>query len=122
VYGKNFNSIYNAMKTVDPSIYLGICGYAGSESNRAWTGAVFNNPGTVTIELSEFTTSGAVNLWVLSGDSLASPTCTLNGVGNGLEQGGPVVEDVTPYYWDVGTTFAITVNIEKTSITSLVIY
>ena len=66
--------------------------------------------------------NGSVYSWILSGDSLALPTCILNGVGNGLAQGGPVVEDVTPYYWSVGSTSSINVNIEKFSVTSMVIY
>ena len=46
VYGVQYNAFHDAMKSVDPSIHLGICGHVGDAEARVWTGQVLSTPGT----------------------------------------------------------------------------
>jgi alpha-L-arabinofuranosidase len=77
---------------------------------------------TATIDLNGFTTSGDINAWILTGDQLSSTEITVNGISNGYQYGGPAIESVTPYFWNVGSASSITVNLKKYSVTSIMIY
>ena len=74
------------------------------------------------IDLNAFITSGPVNAWILSGSDLAATAVTLNGVGNGLAYGGPLLENVTVHYKDAGLSSTLQIDLLAHSATSLVIY
>lgn len=75
----------------------------------------------VSLDLGSFV-AGDVNGWSLSGAGLDAFPVTLNGVANGYTYGGPLIEDVTPYYTDLAGSTAVTVALEPYSVTSLIIY
>jgi alpha-L-arabinofuranosidase len=77
---------------------------------------------SATIDMTGFTTMGPVNAWILSGADLAATAVTLNGVGNGLAYGGPLLENATAYYKDAGVSSTLHFDLLAHSATSIVIY
>jgi len=69
-----------------------------------------------------FNSRTVINAWVLTGDSLTSKDISLNGEKSGFAAGGPVTDTAfTPYYLEKSKANPFTINLEKYSVTSLVI-
>ena len=59
---------------------------------------------------------------VVSGLSLDSFAVSLNGVDNGLGEGGPAIEAVTLYSLTLSTSSHVAIGLPAHSVTSLVVY
>ena len=77
---------------------------------------------SATINFSGYSAGGPVNSWVLTAPALDNQdNISINGLQNGYAYGLPLVEEVTPYYFnDSGTQ--VSVNIEKYSVMALLVY
>ena len=120
-FGMNFGDQLVASTSSDAGVVVYASRFAGGELGLVIVNENATNR-SATIDLGSFTTSGTVNAWLLTNASLDSLSVELNGVGGGQPEGGPTLDQVTPYYWDVGATSSITLDLPRHAVASVVAY
>jgi hypothetical protein len=120
-FTRNFGDLFISSTSSDPEVVT----YASRFSSGELGLILINESSTprlASIDLGATTAASAVNAWVLTGSSLDSFAVSLNGVDNGLGEGGPAIGDVTPYYFTLPTSTQATMGLPAHSVTSLVVY
>ena len=120
-YGRNFGSELVQSASSDGQVFAYASRFAGGEN-----GLVLINhsdaPRQVTVALEARAAAGAVNAWILTGDSLTSRKVSLNGITTTEVAGGPILSDVPAYTWEAPTDGPLVIDLPKFSVGSLVIY
>ncbi len=120
LYTRNFGDWFINSTSSDSDVYV----FASKFSNNNIGMIIVNEDPenhTVNIDLN-IDSAVKLNAWILTGDKLTSKDISFNGEKSGYDAGGPADASAVPFYYaeyDKGSPFAI--NIEKYSVTSLLI-
>jgi len=120
-YTRNFGDLFVPSTSSDPEVVT----YASRFSSGELGLILINEsdaPRLASIDLGAMTAASAANAWVLTGSSLDSFAVSLNGIDNGLGEGGPAIGDVTPYYFTLPTSTQATMGLPAHSVVSLIVY
>jgi len=120
-YTRNFGDLFVPSTSSDPEVVT----YASRFSSGELGLILINEsdaPRLASIDLGAMTAASAANAWVLTGSSLDSFAVSLNGIDNGLGEGGPAIGDVTPYYFTLPESTQASMGLPAHSVVSLIVY